>query len=185
MPNKPIDTTCDINIRTGKFKVYMAIFGNNSPKLFNIDNPKQTLALSLNPAKRKTQVKVYLGVNPQGLVSLAELHKHYKRGVTVDGKNLSMYEAVAHILSRTLAIPAYKVQEVIEDRFKKGYESITFVTDANLRNAETKPDSKWQVLPKLFSEGERLDGLNKLLKEAGSKYRAVSPSTYMYKVIGA
>lgn len=183
---KQIDIDTDISLRTGKFKVYMAIFGNYAPKIFNAKNPKQTLALSLIPAKRKTQVQLYLkGVNPQGLVSVAELHKHYRAGVTVDGENLDTYEAVAHILSRTLPITAEKAQELIEDKHEKGFESIIFVTDANLRNAETNANGKWMVLSKIPPETARLDGLNKLLKEAGSRYRAVSQSTYTIKTIGA
>lgn len=181
-----VNLQCDLAMRTGKFKVYMAIFNNYAPKLFNIDNPRQTLSLSLIPAKRKTQVQLYLnGINPHGLVSIAELHKHYARGVTVNGKNLDTYEAVAHILSRTLPITANKVQEVIEDKFVKGFKEIVFITSANLKNAERESGNEWKVVAEVPPENQRLDGLNELLKNAQSKYRAVTDKTYVTKVYGA
>ncbi len=182
-----MDMSCDKAIRTGALKIYMAIFGNYAPKIFNVDNPKQTLALSLHPDKRATQVSLNLkGVNPQGLVSAAELHRHYTRGVTVNGKNLDTYAAVAHILSRTLQIKPDEAERIIEEKYAAGWKEIYFITMYNSMNCQSQEGDTWTTYAgEIPTEDQRLKRLNQLLKAKGSNYRALTSSTYVTKVVGA
>jgi len=175
----------DLALRNGSFKIYMALFNANSPQMFLIESPRTKLELSLVPEKRKPQLKQFLyGINPQGLVGTVELWKFYTSGMRINGKTFSGFDAIAHILSRTLAIQTEIVEKLISDAYEKGFAQIYFITKANANGCETTEKNEWLVLKAIPTTDERLIGLNKILSKVGSHFRAFTTKTYVEKTYG-
>lgn len=180
-----VNLDLDLALRNGSFKIYMALFNDSSPQMFLIESPRTHLVLSLVPEKRKPQLKQFLcGINPQGLVGTVELWKFYTSGVRVNGKTLSGFDALAHILSRTLAIQTETVKKLISDAYEKGFAQIFFVTRANSMGCADSQGNEWLIMKAIPDTDTRLQGLNKLLAKYGSHFRCFTTKTYVEKTYG-
>jgi len=175
----------DLAIRSGSLKIYNCVFNDSSPRIFLVESPRTTLELSLIPQNREVQIKKYLyGINPQGFVTTTELHKVYASGVRVNGKTLSGFDAVAHMLSRQLPIETETVEKLITKKFEQGFPEIIFITKANSMACENVEDNEWLTLKEIPDDDSRLLGLNKLLAKVGSHFRCYTSKTYVEKVYG-
>lgn len=177
----------DLAVKTGQFEIWLALFTPSTPKkLFNIDNPRQTLELSImEPKRRASQCKQYLeGINPVGFASMVNLGNYYSMGVSACGQKSFGFNAIAHMLSRHLSISAEKAEKMITKKFEQGYTKVVFIKYSNSRGCENLENDRWIILKAVPTQDERLQKMNTELRKRGSKFQAETSKTYAVKVYG-
>jgi len=177
----------DLAIKSRQIEVWVAVFSNNNPVLFNKDNPRVTLDLSImDREKRKAQVNKYLGgLNPVGFTSLIDLNRPYTIGVSIDAKKIFGFEAIAHMLGRHLAISTEKVEEMLTKAYNRGFVNIIFLKRSNSRGCETLENDRWIIKKKeVPSQDVRNQRLNRELAKVKSKFRCRTSKTYTVKTYG-